>query len=93
LINNKKYQEIDMKQLSRTPETIIAEMLVLAGELEKTPGMTHGSAGQIISGIKADLSALKQLNMRNRYHHRRRENLMENVRELYVERPIISNPI
>lgn len=74
-----------MKELSRTPETIIAEMLALAAELEKTHSMTYGSSGQIISGIKADLSALKQLNTRNRYHHQLRENLMANVRELYAD--------
>jgi hypothetical protein len=72
-----------MKELRRTPETIIAQMLALATELEKTPDMVGGSAGQIISGVKADLSALKQLNTRNRYHRQQRENLKQNVRELY----------
>jgi hypothetical protein len=82
-----------MKELSRTPETIIAEMAALAGELEKTPGMTYGSAGQIISGIKSDLAALKQLNARTRYHHQLRENLKTNVREIYADRRCLPNPI
>jgi hypothetical protein len=76
-----------MRALVITPEAAIDKIMTQLSELENIPGRSGATAASIISGVKADMTALRRLSVTQRFQHKVRDNQLANCSELYARAP------